>query len=148
MQTQLQARFSESDIVIMSAAVSDVRPAQPSSTKYAKGELSAIPLVENPDIIGTLSAKKKNEFVIGFAAQTGSDGIAKASEKLRVKNLDLIYVNDVSDGDIFGMDETEGFIIDKTGKSMPFPRGSKMTLASQLLSIAIDKLGYANDITQ
>jgi len=148
MQTQMQSRFSESDIVIMSAAVSDVRPAQPSSTKYAKGQLSAIPLVENPDIIGTLSAKKKNEFVIGFAAQTGSDGIAKASEKLRVKNLDLIYVNDVSDGDIFGMDETEGFIIDKTGKSTQFPRGSKMTLASQLLSIAIDKLGYANDITQ
>lgn len=148
MQSQMQSRFSESDIVIMSAAVSDVRPAQPSSTKYAKGELSAIPLVENPDIIGTLSAKKKNEFVIGFAAQTGSDGIAKASEKLRVKNLDLIYVNDVSDGDIFGLDETEGFIIDKAGKSTQFPRGSKMTLASQLLSIAIDKLGYANDITQ
>jgi phosphopantothenoylcysteine decarboxylase/phosphopantothenate--cysteine ligase len=148
MQTQLQTRFSGSDIVIMSAAVSDVRPSQTSSRKYAKGELSDIPLVENPDIIGTLSAKKTDEFVIGFAAQTGSDGIAKASEKMQVKNLDLIYVNDVSGGDIFGMDETEGFIIDKTGKSTQFPRGSKMTLASQLLSIAADKLGYANDITQ
>jgi len=151
MQTQLQTRFSGSDIVIMSAAVSDVRPSQTSSRKYAKGELSDIPLVENPDIIGTLSAKKTDEFVIGFAAQTGSDGIAKASEKMQVKNLDLIYVNDVSGGDIFGMDETEGFIIDKTGKSTQFPRGSKMILASQLLSIALDKLdklGYANDITQ
>ena len=147
MNLEMQNRFTGTDIVVMSAAVSDARPASPSSTKYAKGELTSISLVENPDIIGTLALKKVKEFVIGFAAQTGSDSIIKAQEKLRAKNLDLIYVNDVSGGDIFGKDDTEGTILDVEGKKTEFSRNSKMTLASQLFSIAIDKLGYANDNT-
>ncbi len=147
MNLEMQNRFTGTDIVVMSAAVSDARPASPSTTKYAKGELTSISLVENPDIIGTLALKKVKEFVIGFAAQTGSDSIIKAQEKLRAKNLDLIYVNDVSGGDIFGKDDTEGTILDVEGKKTEFSRNSKMTLASQLFSIAIDKLGYANDNT-
>jgi phosphopantothenoylcysteine decarboxylase/phosphopantothenate--cysteine ligase len=147
MNLEMQNRFTGTDIVVMSAAVSDARPASPSSTKYAKGELTSISLVENPDIIGTLALKKVKEFVIGFAAQTGSDSIIRAQEKLRAKNLDLIYVNDVSGGDIFGKDDTEGTILDVEGKKTEFSRNSKMTLASQLFSIAIDKLGYANDNT-
>jgi phosphopantothenoylcysteine decarboxylase / phosphopantothenate---cysteine ligase len=145
MHAEMQARFTGSDVVIMSAAVSDARPATPSSRKLSKGELTSISLIENPDIIGSLAEKKTKEFVIGFAAQTGEDGISKGQEKLKAKNLDLIYVNDVSDGDIFGKDETEGFIIDNNGKTTHFPRGSKMTLASHLLTTAIDKLGYANE---
>ncbi len=147
MNLEMQNRFTGTDIVVMSAAVSDARPASPSTTKYAKGELTSISLVENPDIIGTLALKKVKEFVIGFAAQTGSDSIIRAQEKLRAKNLDLIYVNDVSGGDIFGKDDTEGTILDVEGKKTEFSRNSKMTLASQLFSIAIDKLGYANDNT-
>ena len=147
MLNEMTSRFSDSQIVVMAAAVSDARPASPSSTKIAKGELSSISLIENPDIIGSLASKKTSQFVIGFAAQTGPDSIAKAEAKLKSKNLDLIYVNDVSDGDIFGKDETEGTIIDKNGDSTQFPRASKMTLAHQLFKITVDKLGYANDNT-
>ena len=79
--------------------------------------------------------------LIGFAAQTGADRLSKAHEKLVSKQLDFLYMNDVSNGAIFGSDETEGVIIGSSLEDLDIPMTSKATLARKLLSLAIDKLG-------
>mgnify|MGYP000066484620 CR=1 FL=1 len=117
------------------------RPVRTAENKLSTAEYRSIELIENPDIIATLAARKDKQFLIGFAAQTGGDARTKATTKLAEKQLDLIYLNDVSDGKIFGDDKTIGEIISKDGKLIEFQRESKMTLANTLLDIAIDKLG-------
>jgi phosphopantothenoylcysteine decarboxylase/phosphopantothenate--cysteine ligase len=60
---------------------------------------------------------------------------------LNQKNLDLIYVNDVSNGAIFGSDETSGIIMDISGEMTPVPNISKDTLSDILLDKILIKLG-------
>ncbi len=144
MQEQLEALFGATDILIMAAAVADVRPAHPNSFKLDKVKLESLELVSNPDITSTLTERKGKQIVIGFAAQASEEyesGIAKASAKLRAKNLDLIYFNDVSAGAIFGSENTQGIILSDNGVATEFPEGTKLTLANKLLDFALDKLG-------
>ncbi len=148
MQEALEAHFEEAQVVIMAAAVADVRPLAIKSTKVAKENLLEIPLVKNPDIIKELAMKKGSKVIIGFAAQaaaTSEEGLALAANKLHEKGLDIIYFNDVSGGAIFGSDKTEGTILTANGDKYQFADGSKMTLANKLLDLALDKLGYPND---
>ena len=70
MQEALEANFAETDILIMAAAVADVRPAVQSISKITKTHLQNIDLMANPDILKSLSARKKEQVMIGFAAQT------------------------------------------------------------------------------
>lgn len=144
----LEASFSTADIVIMAAAISDVRPVQVSSSKISKAELTNIELTPNPDITKLLAQKRSKQVMIGFAAQTEqelSEGLALAQKKLDEKGLDFIYFNDVSEGAIFGSDETQGTIISKSGERTEFASNTKMTLAHKLLDLAHDKLGFSND---
>jgi len=141
MQTAMEKAFDHSDIVIMTAAVADARPSSVSTQKIETEKYQTIELVENPDIIATLAMRKKNQYLVGFAAQTSEDAIGIAKNKLTSKKLDLIYVNDVSDGKVFGHDETQGSFITKDGDIYQFETASKKTLAKKLLSIALDKLG-------
>lgn len=140
MLTELEKGFSDTDILIMSAAVADARPKKSSSEKIEKIHFTSIDLQENPDLLATLSAKKVKQVMVGFAAQT-SDLIASAKSKLISKGLDLIYVNDVTGGAIFGQDETEGTIILRSGDLVPITRQSKDTLAHHLLDYALKQLG-------
>lgn len=140
MLTELEKGFSDTDILIMSAAVADARPKKSSSEKIEKTHFTSIDLQENPDLLATLSAKKVKQVMVGFAAQT-SDLIASAKSKLISKGLDLIYVNDVTGGAIFGQDETEGTIILRSGDLVPITRQSKDTLAHHLLDYALKQLG-------
>jgi len=137
---ELESDFSDTDILIMSAAVADARPKKSSSEKIEKIHFTSIDLQENPDLLATLSAKKVKQVMVGFAAQT-SDLIASAKSKLISKGLDLIYVNDVTGGAIFGQDETEGTIILRSGDLVPITRQSKDTLAHHLLDYALEQLG-------
>jgi len=141
MQAAMELRFDQADIVVMSAAVADARPTSYSAEKLATSNYTSIDLVENPDIIAELATRKSGQFIIGFAAQTGDGAKSKANEKMKSKKLDLIYLNDVSNGKIFGEDETEGVVLSPDGNETPFAKASKMTLANNLLNIAIDKLG-------
>lgn len=87
------------DALIMSAAVSDWRPAEFSSKKIKKHKMpDFLPLAQNPDILMTVAPKKGKRIFVGFAAETGSLR-AEALRKLRQKNLDLIVANDVSKPD-------------------------------------------------
>jgi phosphopantothenoylcysteine decarboxylase/phosphopantothenate--cysteine ligase len=140
MQAALLQEFEKTHVVIMSAAVADVRPESAELEKISKSGLKELKLIPNDDILKALSVKKKRQVLVGFAAQTGSDGLSQAKEKLRVKGLDLLYFNDVTKTKIFGEDETEGIVLDTDGGESKISRISKVTLADRILDLALDKL--------
>ncbi|MFM8632680.1 MAG: bifunctional phosphopantothenoylcysteine decarboxylase/phosphopantothenate--cysteine ligase CoaBC [Candidatus Nanopelagicus sp.] len=141
----LDLEFPHCDALIMSAAVADARVADYSDSKIGKERLSTLSLQRNPDILKSLSSvKKPGQVLIGFAAETESDVKAlkdSATEKLVSKNLDIIYVNDVSGGAIFGSESTRGLIVDKDRNVIEVPEISKDTLSDILLDQLVSKLG-------
>jgi phosphopantothenoylcysteine decarboxylase/phosphopantothenate--cysteine ligase len=124
----------------MAAAVADVRPVAQSMDKISKDNLRSLALEVNPDILQNLMALRVDQIVVGFAAQTGADGLDLAREKFLRKNLDVLYFNDVSAGQIFGMNTTQGTIIDKEVGEIPVAQSSKSALANELLDLARSKL--------
>ena len=145
MASVLQIEFPHSDALIMSAAVADVRVANYSDQKIRKEGLNQVDLEKNPDILKTLSGiKKSGQIIVGFAAETSADIASleqSGHEKLASKSLDLIYVNNVSNGAIFGSDQTQGLIIDNQKKVIKVPEISKDTLSDILLDQLVSKLG-------
>lgn len=140
----LQEHFPTSEILVMAAAVADVRPAQTSERKMGKEGLVQLALVPNPDITKELAAQRRSQIMIGFAAQTEITqelALEKAQSKLREKGLDFIYCNDVSEGAIFGSEITSGTILDRDGGSITLLDAKKLTLANKLLDLALSKLG-------
>ncbi len=110
--------YPEADIVVMSAAVCDFRPAQVSPRKIKKGEgrLRQLEVTPTKDILQELGARKKGQFLVGFAAE--SDSLeANARDKLQRKNLDLIVANDISQpGQGFQADDNRVSILRPDGK--------------------------------
>ena len=145
MASVLQIEFPHSDALIMSAAVADARVANYSDQKIRKESLNQVDLEKNPDILKTLSSiKKTGQIIVGFAAETSADISTleqSGHEKLASKSLDLIYVNNVSNGAIFGSDQTQGLIIDNQKKVIKVPEISKDTLSDILLDQLVSKLG-------
>ncbi len=122
------------DVFVSVAAVADWRPVRPSNQKLKlkeKGGAPSIELAENPDILRTISHKRKNRphLVIGFAAET-HDVERLAREKLVRKGCDWIVANDVS-GDVMGGAENEVVLI-STEKAEPWPRMNKQAVAQRL----------------
>ena len=141
MLSQLENLFDESDLVIMSAAVADAKPKQISLEKIKKALFGSIELEANPDVIATLTKRRhKGQVIVGFAAET-SEHMISAKKKLESKDLDLLYLNDVSGGAIFGSDSTNGSILDRNGAVIPVDEMSKDTLSHLLLDQALHKLG-------
>ena len=139
LEIELERHFHSTDLLVMAAAVADARPAQVGTDKLKKDSYREISLVENPDLVAQISAQKKGQIIVGFAAET-SLNIAEANRKLLAKGLDLIYLNDVSTGEIFGSDSTQGIFITSDSKEIPVGKSNKATLASQLLDLVVDKL--------
>ena len=141
----LDFEFPHCDALIMSAAVADARVVNYSDIKIGKESLSTVSLVNNPDILKSLAnVKKPGQIIVGFAAETISDAKeleASASAKLSSKSLDLIYVNNVSNGAVFGSEKTKGLIIDKERNVIEVPEISKDTLSDILLDQLVSKLG-------
>jgi len=137
MQDVINIEFPFSDALIMSAAVSDFKIANKSETKFHKKDVNTLNLELNPDIVANVSANKKaRQIIVGFAAETESDIdslLIAGKGKLAAKGVDLLYVNDVSQGKVFGSDETSGFLIAKDGNVIDVPNISKDTLSEILL---------------
>ena len=131
--------FKEADVALFAAAVADVRPASPAGKKLKKGindeELSAIQLVENPDILKTLGQQKSTQTVIGFAAET-NDVIDNAKKKLAKKNADLIVANEVGANKTFGKDDDEIWLVTGNGVDHIEP-APKTQLAHTILTKAL-----------
>ena len=140
MQAALQKQFDSCDILIMAAAVADARPSEVASDKIKKAALSSIDLEENPDLLAEISARKSKQILIGFAAET-KDHLQEARRKLEAKGLDVIYVNDVSGGAIFGQDTTMGTILIRNEADIAVKEVSKDALSNTLLDQAIRQLG-------
>jgi phosphopantothenoylcysteine decarboxylase/phosphopantothenate--cysteine ligase len=124
----------------MSAAVSDARPKTAALEKIKKTLLGSIELEQNPDLLAGVAARKKNQIIVGFAAET-KDHLQEARRKLEAKGLDLIYVNDVSGGAIFGQDKTMGTILLRNDADIAVKEVSKDALGNLLLDHAIRQLG-------
>jgi len=140
----LAQNFPESDVLIMAAAVADARPVQQSVGKIKKNELLHIELMANPDLLASIvQLRRSGQVIVGFAAET-HDVLENARHKLVDKGLDLLYVNDVSGGAIFGEDLTEGAILDREGEIFYISEVSKDTLAHKLLDQVVNRLGLPN----
>lgn len=140
MQQALNDHFDQCSILIMSAAVADARPSDVSSIKIKKSALQSIELELNPDLLSELGARRVGQILIGFAAET-SDHLQEARRKLEAKGLDVIYVNDVSGGAIFGQDTTMGTILVRNEADIAIKEVSKDALSNTLLDQAIRQLG-------
>ena len=119
--------------LIGAAAVSDYRPAVYKRGKIKKTQLKNIALVQNPDILFEIGKKKTTQKLIGFALET-SRLLASARQKLKIKNLDLIFANHVSSVDntqtaVYAVGET----IEKIRQS------SKMNAARRIWQIILSK---------
>ena len=147
MQEALEKEFTDSQILVMAAAVADARPLSSSQEKIKKGNFANIELQLNPDLLKELGAiRGKNQVLVAFAAETEAIGdatIEAAKTKMLSKGADLIFLNDVSNGAIFGEDKTSGILIDNNGKSIECKLQGKDTLADLLLDSALDKLGIS-----
>ena len=145
MAAVLAVEFPHCDALIMSAAVADAKVLNYSDVKIKKESLGTVELDKNPDILKSLSQSKKlGQVIVGFAAETSSNALAleqSGFDKLSSKSLDIIYVNNVSGGAIFGSDKTEGLIIDKQKNVIKVPEISKDTLSDILLDQLVSKLG-------
>ena len=144
MHDVLQANIGAYDVLIMSAAVSDARPTTVAQEKIKKSDLQTIELVSNLDILKELSeVAKDSQVIVGFAAETSN--LEEAGRmKLKSKKLDLIYVNDVSNGAVFASDESAGFLISAEGESIYIEQTSKAKVARYILDKVVSRLSYAN----
>jgi len=140
MQGALQAHFDSCEILVMSAAVADARPTKISDEKIKKATLNSIELQQNPDLLAELSPRKGKRVMVGFAAET-KEHLQEARRKLESKGLDVIYVNDVSGGAIFGQDTTMGTILLRNEADIAIKEVSKDALSNVLLDHAIRQLG-------
>lgn len=125
------------DAVVMAAAPADFRPTSVSDAKIKKagdGSAPTIELTQNPDILHEIShhRARAGSVVVGFAAETGDatgSVLDLARAKLARKGCDLLVVNDVSGGAVFGSPETEAVILAADGASVEVPAGPKSALA-------------------
>lgn len=128
--------FPQSDLTIMSAAVSDHRPEFLDGKKIKKNKFpESLNLIPNPDILHELgSMKLPNQKLIGFAAES-DDHIANGQKKLEAKNLDWIVVNDISNPKIgFESEMNQVTLLSRNNEHFSFPLSSKKEIASAILN--------------
>jgi phosphopantothenoylcysteine decarboxylase/phosphopantothenate--cysteine ligase len=146
MHAAMLAEAPQADVIVMTAAVADFRPAGRAGAKIKKdGTLPPpIELTENPDILADLSRGRRGggqapQVIVGFAAETSLD-LAAARAKLARKGSDLLVVNQVGDGLGFGRTDNEWTVLDAAGPATGVPRRSKDALADFVLSLVAVKL--------
>jgi phosphopantothenoylcysteine decarboxylase / phosphopantothenate---cysteine ligase len=103
---------ADADVIVMAAAVADYRPASPSEEKRPKdGAPWNVQLEPTADVLAAIGAgRKPGQVIVGFAAEHGDSGLARAREKRLAKNADLFVYNDVSRADI-GFDGFDNEIV-------------------------------------
>ena len=164
MRDAVIAAVDGADVLIMSAAVADYRPAQVAEQKlkkegrggaqmYQMGESFSLDLVRTPDILGELSALLDGQagkpgslqrlVRVGFAAET-SDLATYARAKLVAKHLDLLVANDVSRPDSgFGSDTNKVLLFHANGEMEDLPLLSKAEVAARIWDRLVPMLHQA-----
>lgn len=135
MKDAVLSLYPDMNIVIKAAAVSDFRPSGIASEKLKKGnEALMLKLIPTEDILDRLGREKKQQVLVGFAAET-ENLLENARAKLVRKNLDLLVANDVS-RDVFGSDDSAVHILSPAGEPITLDRQSKISIANQVLDLA------------
>lgn len=141
----LAQKVADSDVILMPAAVSDFRVANPVEGKLDRSASQTInlQLVANPDLLAGLAKQRDGEgskvLLVGFAAEVLSstdpaDELTKrAQAKLVRKGVDMIVANDVSHGQVFDSDENTVVIVSRSGEA--FASGSKLVVANRVLDV-------------
>ena len=128
----MTAHYDQMDYVVMAAAVSDYRVKYPHDQKIKKvaGQTDwQLDLVENPDILAQLGQTKRQQVLIGFAAET-QNLLEHARAKLSKKGADWLIANDVSNPAIgFNSDKNQVYVLGAQGQEVLLPQQSKTSLA-------------------
>jgi len=134
--------LSESDALIMAAAVADYRPAESAAHKLKKGEAGLeLELVRTPDILGEVATQRAElgqpQVVVGFAAET-QDLVANAQVKLKAKRLDLMVANDARQA--MGADVNQVTLLDASGSVEELPLLPKDEVAERVMDRVVELL--------
>jgi phosphopantothenoylcysteine decarboxylase/phosphopantothenate--cysteine ligase len=131
----------DADVIVMAAAVADYRPIEQIEGKRAKDESGwTLELEPTQDILRELGSSRSDaQVLVGFAADEGAAGLARAREKLETKRVDLIVFNDVAQKGIgFDAAENEIVLVSRDGERT-VPRARKDTIAAAILD-AVEEL--------
>jgi len=126
---------ADADVVLMAAAVADYTPREPIGGKHPKSkEPWTITLDPTDDILAALVRRRTNgQVLVGFAADEGESGLARAREKLAVKGGNFFVFNDVSRSDIgFDAEDNEVVLVSDRGERKVGKR-SKAEVAAAIL---------------
>ncbi len=135
LEREALARAAEADIVVMAAAVADYRPAEAHVTKRPKDSAAwTLELEPTTDVLAALGSNRRDgQLLVGFAAETGEDGIERARAKLERKGADLFVFNDVSRPDI-GFDTPDNAVTLVTASGdRPLAKAPKDEIAIAIL---------------
>ena len=133
--------FKDVDIAILSAAVADYKPKKSASQKIKKTD-TALELSLSPtkDILASLGAIKKQQYLVGFALETNNE-IENAKGKLKRKNLDAIILNSLKDkGAGFAKDTNKITFIDKEFNEKAFKLKSKVAVAKDIMNEIVNRI--------
>jgi phosphopantothenoylcysteine decarboxylase/phosphopantothenate--cysteine ligase len=147
--TAARHEFPSADVLLMAAAVSDFKPAEPVSHKLKKdaGVPAPVALEATPDVLAALrELRRDGQVVVGFAAEHGDDAVAYGRRKLADKGLDAIVVNDISRPEIgFESSDNEVVIVTGDGERL-VERMSKDRVADAVLD-AVERLYSGEEIS-
>ena len=136
LESATRREFEAADVLLMAAAVADFRPRAAEAAKIEKAgrERLSLDLEPTPDVLGALAPRRRpGQTIVGFAAEHGAGGIARARAKLERKRLDAVVLNDVSRADIgFDSEHNEVVIVTGAGERV-VPRARKGAVAGAVL---------------
>ena len=127
--------FKDTDIAVLSAAVSDYKPAYIHENKLKKNTAEyQLNLIKTKDILKKLGEDKKAQILVGFALETENE-IDNATKKLNNKNLDFIVLNSLQDKKSgFKYDTNKVTIIDNKGNIESLPLKQKKEVAKDIFN--------------
>ena len=132
----------DADVVLMAAAVADYRPADPEAGKRPKdADDWTVTLEPTTDVLRQLGERRANgQILVGFAADAGDQGLERAREKLRAKQVDLIVFNDVARDDIgFDAPDNEVVLVSAEGERR-LEKAAKERIAAAILDVVAERL--------
>ena len=145
LEREALAQAASADVVLMAAAVADYRPVTELGDKHGREGTWSLELEATNDILAAIGARRRpGQVLVGFAAETGADGVERARSKLARKGLDLVVLNDVSRADIgFDSPDNEVVLVSRDGEEL-VPKADKRAIAARILDRVEGLLGNAS----
>ncbi|MBF0565520.1 MAG: bifunctional phosphopantothenoylcysteine decarboxylase/phosphopantothenate--cysteine ligase CoaBC [Nitrospirae bacterium] len=139
MEKEVSVKSVDADILVMSAAVADFKPAVLSSEKYERHDGLSLSFVKTTDIVAGIASRRPRPFIVGFSAETGNR-IDRAKEKMARKGIDMMVFNDVTaPGAGFDVDTNIITIITATA-IYPLPIMTKEKAAHAIFDKSLDAM--------